>query len=394
MKTVRDVDVRRKRVLVRVDFNVPLEGEGSERRVADETRIRAALPTIEYLRGQGARLVLISHLGRPKDREPELSMRPIARRLEALVGGRVWLAPDVVGEQVEQRASQLEAGDILLLENSRYEPGETDNDDSLAEALARLADIYVEDAFGAVHRAHASTVGVARRLPGVAGLLLEREVAVLTSLMTDPASPFVVILGGAKVSDKIGVIERFLEIADAILIGGAMCFSFFRARGLPTGESLVEQQGVELARKALERAERSSCRLELPCDLVIANRFAADAEVRVSEGLEVPSGWMGLDIGVASARAYASEVEAAATVFWNGPMGVFELQPFAEGTRVVAEAVAATSGTTVVGGGDSIAALRRFGLTDRIDHVSTGGGAALELLEGKPLPGLEVLQDA
>jgi phosphoglycerate kinase len=281
-----------------------------------------------------------------------------------------------------------------MLENSRFEPGETKNDPALVDALARLGDMYVNDAFGAAHRAHATTEGVARRLrPAVAGLLLEREVTVLSSLLTSPEHPFVVVLGGNKVSDKIGVIERFLGVADAILVGGAMCFAFFRAMGRPTGDSLVEEDGVELARRALQLAQDSACRLELPQDLVLADRFAADAETRVSEADAVPDGWMGLDIGPRTREAYAQEIAAARTVLWNGPMGAFELEPFAVGTRAVAEALAANDGTTVVGGGDSAAALERFGLAGSVTHLSTGGGAALELLEGKPLPGVEALDD-
>jgi phosphoglycerate kinase len=393
-KTVRDVDVDGTRVLVRVDFNVPLETRGGEVEVADDGRVRAALPTIEHLRQRGAKLVLVSHLGRPKDREPELSMAPVSRRLAELTGANVQQAAAVVGPDVERAASQLGPGQVLMLENSRYEPGETKNDPQLSSALASLAEQYVDDAFGAVHRAHATTVGVAQQLPAVAGFLLEREVSFLNGLVQDPERPFVVVLGGAKVSDKIGVIERFLELADAILIGGAMCFSFFRAQGRPTGDSLVEEEGLEPARRALERAAKSSCRLVLPRDLVIADRFDAAAQPREIDAIDVPDGWMGLDIGPRTATAYADEIRRARTVFWNGPMGAFELEPFAAGTRAVAEAMAGSDATTVVGGGDSAAAIERFGLASSMTHVSTGGGAALELLEGKPLPGLEVLQDA
>jgi phosphoglycerate kinase len=392
-KTLADLEVEGRRVLVRVDFNVPLEGEGTDRRVADDTRIRAALPTLEYLRDRDARLVLVSHLGRPKGRDPELSMRPVSGRLAELTGWEVRQAPAVVGPEVEDLVEALAGGELLVLENSRFEPGETKNDPELSAALARLADAYVDDAFGAAHRAHATTEGVAHHLPAAAGFLLEREVTVLGSLLEDPGRPFVVILGGAKVSDKLGVIERFLEIADAILIGGAMCFSFFRALGRGTGDSLVEEEGVEHARRLLELAEHARGRLELPTDLVLAERFAADATAKVSADVEVPDGWMGLDVGPETARAYAAEVAKAATVFWNGPMGAFELEPFADGTRTVAEALAASGGTTVVGGGDSAAAIARFGLADRVTHVSTGGGASLELLEGKPLPGVEALDD-
>jgi phosphoglycerate kinase len=393
-KTVRDVELAGRRVLGRVDFNVPLERRDDTVSVADDGRIRSALPTIRYLREHDAALVLVSHLGRPKDREPELSMAPVSERLGELLGIEVRQAPAVIGEEVERLASALGPGEVLMLENSRFEPGETKNDPKLADALASLADVYVDDAFGAAHRAHATTVGVAERLPAVAGLLLEREVTVLASLLEDPARPFVVVLGGAKVVDKMGVIERFLELADAILIGGAMCFSFFRAQGRPTGASLVEEQGVELARRVLERAETSRCRLELPVDLVLGDRFGPDAERRHLDGVDCPDGWMGLDIGPRTAQAYAREIEAAATVFWNGPMGAFELEPFSAGTRAIAEAIAASSGTTVVGGGDSAAALERFGLASEVTHVSTGGGASLELLEGKPLAGVEALDDA
>jgi phosphoglycerate kinase len=393
-KTARDVDAANSRVLVRVDFNVPLTGDGEQIEVADDGRIRAALPTLDYLREQGSRLVLVSHLGRPKDRERGLSMAPVSRRLAELTHAEVQQAGEVVGEQVESAAANLAAGEMLVLENSRFEPGETKNDPELARALARLADLYVNDAFGAAHRAHATTEGVARELPAVAGFLLEREVSVLSALIEDPARPLVVILGGAKVSDKIAVIERFLELADAILIGGAMCFSFLRAQGVSTGDSLVMEEDVEKARGLLDRAQRSNCRLELPRDLVIADRFAADARRQVTDGVEVPDGWMGLDVGPRTCQAYEQEIAQAATVFWNGPMGAFELEPFAAGTRAIAEAVAAAPGTTVVGGGDSAAALEQFGLASRVTHLSTGGGAALELLEGRSLPGVEALDDA
>jgi phosphoglycerate kinase len=385
--TVRDADVAGRRVLARVDFNVPLAA-GS---VADDTRIRAALPTIELLLERGAAVILVSHLGRPKDREPELSMAPIADRLAELLDRPVGLAPAVVGPEVEELAGAMAPGDVLLLENSRFEPGETANDPELAAALAGLADVYVNDAFGAAHRAHASTHGVARILPAHAGLLLEREVRELTAVRDDPRRPLCIVLGGAKVTDKVGVIDVFLDRADAILIGGAMCFSFYRALGTPTGDSLVEDAGVDLAAKVLVEARDADCELELPVDLVIGDRFAADAERRVVDGTEVPEGWMGLDIGPRTAAAYAERIGAAGTVFWNGPMGAFELEPFAAGTRSVAKAVAAAKGTTVVGGGDSAAALHAFGLADRVDHLSTGGGASLELIEGKTLPGVEVL---
>lgn len=390
-QSVRDADVAGKRVLVRVDFNVPLDGG----RVADDTRIRAALPTIELLRERGAGLVLVSHLGRPKGEvDPTLSMKPVGERLAELLGAGVKQAPGVVGEDVETMAAGLSPGDVLLLENVRFEPGETDNDPELAEALAKLADLYVNDAFGAAHRAHASTEGVAHRLPGYAGLLLESEVNELTSVVEAPERPLVVVLGGAKVSDKVGVIDRFLEVADSILIGGAMCFSFFRAQGIATGNSLVEEEGVKLAEEALRKAKGSDCELMLPVDLVLGESFDAATERRESDGVEVPDGWMGLDVGPRTALAYAERIAAAGTVLWNGPMGAFELEPFAAATRTVADAVAAAPGTTVVGGGDSVAALHQFGLAEKVDWVSTGGGASLELLEGKKLPGVEALRDA
>jgi phosphoglycerate kinase len=388
--SVRDAELEGRTALLRVDFNVPLAGG----EVADDTRIRAALPTIELLRERGAAAVLVSHLGRPDGPDPELSMRPVGKRLAELIGTEVRQSPEVVGEQASAMAAELEPGDLMLLENSRFEPGETKNGPRLAAELAGLADLYVNDAFGAAHRAHASTAGVARYLPAYAGLLLEREVRELTAVVEDPDQPLVALLGGAKVTDKIGVIERFLGLADEILVGGAMCFSFFRAEGHPTGDSLVEEEGIELARQALRKADGSRCRLLLPTDLVLADCFAGDAQRRESDSTEVPDGWMGLDIGPATAHRYAESVARAGTVLWNGPMGAFELQPFAAGTRAIAEAVANAPGTTVVGGGDSVAALQQFGLAERVDWLSTGGGASLELLEGKQLPGVEALMDA
>jgi phosphoglycerate kinase len=397
MRSLDDLDVRGKRVLVRVDFNVPLEDDADGRpAVADDTRIAAALPTIEELRARGARLVLVSHLGRPGGRiEAALSMAPVAQRLRELTGAAVALAPGVVGERVKALSEELADGEILVLENVRFEPGEKSNDPAFARALAELADVYVNDAFGTAHRAHASTEGVAHLLPSAAGRLLEGEVRTLTRILESPAHPLVAIVGGAKVEDKIAVIDRFLEIAEVVIIGGAMCFPFLCAQGHAVGESLCDEPDTEHARRALAQAARPGhARIELPVDLVIGERLAADAPHRVLDGVEVPEGWMGLDIGPVTAARYGAEIARAGTVFWNGPMGAFELEPFAAGTRAVAEAVAAAKGLTVVGGGDSAAALARFGLEHAVDHLSTGGGATLELIEGRTLPGVQALDGA
>jgi phosphoglycerate kinase len=395
MRSIDDLAVEGRRVLVRVDFNVPLESDaGGRPRIADDTRIRAALPTIAELRERGARLVLVSHLGRPHGTpDAALSMAPVAERLRELARADVLLASRVVGEQVTALSQQLGDGQILLLENVRFEPGEERDDPAFARALAQLADAYVNDAFGAAHRAHASTEGVARLLPCAAGRLLEREVRTLRGILEHPARPLVAVLGGSKVADKIVVIARLLELADVLLLGGAMCFPFLRAQGHRVGESLCEQEDVQHAREALERAAApGSARLELPVDLVIARELTDSSERRALDGVDVPDGWMGLDIGPVTAARYAREIAAAGTVFWNGPMGAFELGPFAAGTRAVAEAIAGAAGLTVVGGGDSAAALARWGLEDQVDHLSTGGGATLELLEGRVLPGVEALE--
>ena len=401
MRSIEDLDVHGRRVLVRVDFNVPLAtGADGEVELADDTRIRAALPTIEELRAKGARLVLVSHLGRPDGHfDAALSMAPVARRLRELTGARVMLAPAVVGEEVRALAERLQDGEILLLENVRFEAGETRNDPVLAHALAELADVYVDDAFGAAHRAHASTEGVAHLLPSAAGRLLEGEVRTLTGILEDPARPLVAIVGGSKVADKIAVIDRFLQVADVVMIGGAMCFPFLCAQGHTVGESLCCEEDVEHARSLLARAsdthspQPGRARLLVPSDLVLGDRLADDAQHRALDGVEVPPGWMGLDIGPGTAARYGHEIERAGTVFWNGPMGAFEYAPFAAGTRAVAEAVARAPGLTVVGGGDSASALAHFGLEDSVDHLSTGGGATLELIEGRTLPGVHALQE-
>jgi phosphoglycerate kinase len=397
MRSIDDLDVRGRRVLVRVDFNVPLEQDAKGRAVvADDTRIVAALETIEQLRRRGARLVLVSHLGRPDGRREErFSMAPVAARLRELTDARVTLAPAVVGEEVKALTEGLREGEILLLENVRFEPGETRNDPELARALAELGDVYVDDAFGVAHRAHASTEGVAHRLPSAAGRLLEREVRTLKRILENPSHPLVAIIGGSKVADKIAVIDRFLDLADALIIGGAMCFPFLRAQGHAVGASLCSEEDTEHARRALAQAAGpGSARIELPVDLVIGDRLAEGAEHRVLDGVEVPEGWMGLDIGPGTADRYREEIKRAGTIFWNGPMGAFELEPFAAGTRAVAEAVAQAKGLTVVGGGDSAAALRRFGLEHAVDHLSTGGGATLELVEGRTLAGVRALDGA
>ena len=353
MRTLDDLDVEGKRVLVRVDFNVPLD-DGN---ITDDSRIRAALPTLRELRERGARLLLTAHLGRPKGRDEKFSLRPVADRLAELLGADVALAPAL---------AEVPDGDMVMLENVRFEPGETQNDPELAQRYAVLADAYVNDAFGAAHRAHASTEAVAKLLPSAAGRLLQREVETLQGILRDPQRPLVAVVGGAKVTDKIGVLDAFLLRADRILIGGAMCFPFFKVQGHEVGDSLCEEEGLEPARRVLEGGGEQ---LRLPTDLVAGREFNADTETRALDGVDVPGGWMGLDIGRRSATGYAEVIRDAGTVFWNGPMGAFELEPFAAGTRSVAEAVAESDGVTVVGGGDSAAALAEFGLADRVTHL-------------------------
>jgi len=390
-KTIKGIDVVGKRVLVRVDFNVPLDNGV----ITDDTRIRAALGTINYLRQAGSKVILISHLGRPKDGPDDaLRMDPVAARLAELLGVEVMKLDDCVGPEVEARLAELPDGGVALLENSRFHPEEKKNDPDFAAALAGLADIFVNDAFGTAHRAHASTAGVATHLPAVAGFLLENELLQLNHLIEHPKHPFVTILGGVKVSDKIGVIDRFLDFADAIIIGGAMCFGFLKAQGIDIGASKVEEEAIGVAAAALEKAKSSKCRIMLPTDLVVADAFSAEANTQMVRVEQIPEGWMGLDIGPATSAHFVREIQMARTIFWNGPMGAFEMEPFSSGTRAVAAAVAnAENALTVSGGGDTVAALNRYGLADNLDHVSTGGGAAMEFLEGKELPGIAVLQD-
>jgi phosphoglycerate kinase len=386
-KTVEDIDVDGKRVLVRVDFNVPLkDGE-----VADDTRIRAALPTLRYLIQHGGRLILCSHLGRPKgEYDPGLSLKPAAERLSELLEMPVAFADDCIGEKASEAVDKLKDGDVLVLENTRFHPEEKKNDPEFARQLASLAEIYVDDAFGSAHRAHASTEGVAKYLPAVAGFLMEKELKFLGDALSDPEHPFIAILGGAKISDKIGVVERLLSLADRLLIGGGMANTFLAAQGHDMAESLVESESLDQAKDLKAKA---GDKIMLPVDLVAAEAFKADAVHRIVGLDEVPNGWQALDIGPDTTEAFAREIQQAHLVVWNGPMGVFEFEAFAVGTRAIAKAVADCTGTTIVGGGDSAAAVRQAGLTEAMTHVSTGGGASLEFLEGKTLPGVAALQD-
>ncbi len=386
-KTVRDVQVEGKRVLVRVDFNVPL----AEGQVADDTRIRAALPTMQYLLEHGAAVILMSHLGRPKGEvREELRMDPVARRLSELLGRDVTKVDDCIGPEAESSAAALEPGQVLLLENLRFHPEESRNDPAFAQQLASLADVYVNDAFGTAHRAHASTNGVAQYLPAVAGLLMERELVVLGNALTSPARPFVAILGGAKVSGKIGVIRNLLSKVDFLLVGGAMASTFLKAEGHEVGRSLVDDESLPLARQILEQA---GAKLVLPADVIVADAFAAGADAKTVNVEEVPATWRILDIGPRTLTLFQEKLASAKTVVWNGPMGVFEFPRFATGTVTLAKSLAETQATTIVGGGDSIAALQQAGLMDKISHVSTAGGASLRFLEGKSLPGVAALED-
>jgi phosphoglycerate kinase len=386
-KSVTDVDVEGKRVLVRVDFNVPIK----DGKVSDDTRIRAALPTLQYLLENGASLILTSHLGRPKGGpDPKYSLRPVAEHLRSLLGRPVNFVEELVGPQSKAAAEAIKPGETLLLENTRFHPGETKNDPELSKQLAELADLYVNDAFGSAHRAHASTEGVAHYLPAVAGFLLEKEIQYLGGAISDPKHPFIAILGGAKISDKIGVIRNLLTLADQVLIGGGMANTFFKAQGYPVGDSLVEDEALDTAR---ELVQSGSTKLRLPVDIVIANAFDANAESKVMAMGPVPDGWRIMDIGPKTVAAYGKSMQGAGTVVWNGPMGVFEFPKFAAGTEGVAKAVAESGATSIIGGGDSVAAINQANLADRISHISTGGGASLEMLEGLTLPGVASLQD-
>ena len=391
-KTVRDVEVRGKKVLLRCDFNVPQDKETGA--ITSDKRIVAALPTIQYLLENGAAVIACSHLGKPKNGpDPKLSLAPVAKRLSELLGREVIFAHDVVGPDAQTKAAALQPGQILLLENTRFEPGETKNDPELARKLADMADLYVSDAFGAVHRAHASTAGVAAYLPAVSGLLIQKELEFLGGAIADPKRPLVAILGGSKVSSKIGVINNLLNIADTIIIGGGMAYTFSAAQGGKVGDSLLEADWESYANEMVEKAKEKGVKLLLPVDTVCADAFAPDAKSQVVKAGEIPDGWQGLDIGPETVKLYCGAVADAGTVIWNGPMGVFEFPAFAKGTEAVAEALSRTDAITIIGGGDSAAAVEQLGYADKMTHISTGGGASLEFLEGKELPGVACLLD-
>ncbi len=390
--TIRDVDLKGKTVIMRVDFNVPIDKEG---KVSDDTRITAALPTIKYAVEKNAKVILLSHLGRPKGGpDPKYSLKPVADHLKRISGLNVSFVPYLIGEEVKQAVKNMKPGDVLVLENTRFHPGEEKNDLDLAKAWAELADIHVNDAFGTAHRAHSSNVGIATFIPSVAGFLMEKEIEFLSKVTYEPEHPYVVVLGGAKVSDKIGVITNLLNKADKLLIGGAMMFTFLKAKGASVGSSLVEDDKLELAKEILSQAEQKKVQIVLPADALIAQKMEAGAQtmvVQIKDG--IPEGWMGLDIGPETIKLFEESLRDAKTVVWNGPMGVFEIDDFARGTKAVAEMIAKVKGTTVIGGGDSAAAVAKFGLESAYSHVSTGGGASLEFLEGKELPGISSIAD-
>ena len=391
-KTVKDIDVSGKKVLLRCDFNVPQDKATGA--ITDDKRIVAALPTIQYLLDQNAAVIACSHLGKPKEGpDPKLSLAPVAKRLAELLGKPVIMAADVVGPDAQAKAAALKPGEIMLLENTRFEKGETKNDPALAKAMASMADIYVSDAFGAVHRAHASTAGVADYLPAVSGFLIQKELEIIGGALKTPKRPLVAILGGSKVSSKIGVINNLLEIADTIIIGGGMAYTFSAAEGGKVGDSLLEADWEDYAREMVRKAADKGVKLLLPVDTVIADAFAPDAAHKVVKTGEIPDGWQGLDIGPDTVTLYCSAVKDAGTVIWNGPMGVFEFPAFAKGTEAVAEALSQTHAITIIGGGDSAAAVQQLGYADKMTHISTGGGASLEFMEGKELPGVACLLD-
>ena len=381
-KTVRDIDVKGRKVIERCDFNVPM----ADGKITDDTRITSSLPTINYLLDQGAAVILMSHMGRPKGKaDMNYTLKPVADRLSALLGRQVMFisSPDVVDDRVKAAAAALKPGQVMLLENVRFRKEETDNDPEFAKELASMADIYVNDAFGTAHRAHASTAGIASYLPSVSGFLIEKEIRFLGDAVNDPARPFVAIMGGAKVSDKIPVIENLLTKVDTIMIGGGMAYTFFKAMGLEIGTSILDEESIGLAGDLLEKAEKSGVKMLLPADVVCAGEFSNDAPARICSREDIPADMMGMDIGPETVRIYSAEIEKASTVVWNGPMGVFEMENFARGTRSIAEALSRCSGVTIIGGGDSAAAVEHFGLAGKMTHISTGGGASLEFLEGK-----------
>jgi phosphoglycerate kinase len=390
-KTIEDIQVKGKKVLARVDFNVPQNEKGE---ITDDNRIRAALPTIQYLLDNGARLILCTHLGRPKAKvEPEFSLKPCAERLSALLGRTVPLAEDVIGPSARKLASKLADGSVMMLENVRFEAGEEKNDLELAKQLASLADIYVNDAFGTAHRAHASTAGVAAYLPAVAGFLMKKEIEIMGGALENPARPFVAILGGAKVKDKIGVISHLLDKVDSLIIGGGMAYTFQKALGGSIGKSLLDEGRIEYAKEVMATAEKKGVKLLLPVDNEASMEFSNDGLRATFHSREIPDGWEGMDIGPETQRIFITEIKRAKTVIWNGPMGVFEFSNFASGSLAVATAMAECDGVTIVGGGDTAAAVEKFNLVDKMSHVSTGGGASLEFLEGKELPGVAALND-
>ncbi|MEH7387613.1 phosphoglycerate kinase [Bacillus sp. JJ1521] len=390
-KSVRDIDVKGKRVFCRVDFNVPMQ----DGQVTDETRIRAALPTIDYLRKEGAKVILASHLGRPKGKAvDELRLDPVAKRLGEHLGIEVRKTNEAYGPEVEQAISEMNEGDVLLLENVRFYPGEEKNDPELAKQFAALADVYVNDAFGAAHRAHASTAGIAEHLPAVAGFLMEKELEVLGKALSNPERPFTAIIGGAKVKDKIGVIENLLEKVDNLIIGGGLAYTFVKAQGHEIGKSLLEEDKIDLANEFMNKAKEKGVNFYMPVDVKVADDFSNDANTKIVPINEIPSDWEALDIGPKTAELYRDVILNSKLVIWNGPMGVFELDAFANGTKAVAQALADSPDTySVIGGGDSAAAVEKFDLANKMSHISTGGGASLEFMEGKELPGVELLND-